>query len=129
MVSPKNSENSDSNNLCRQNIKPDEATVYRRTCTHAKGSPGLDTSDSSFKTEFPRSVIVQTNEGNSYRRNFHHLQRSKAEIPSTRSTESSESGTETSYEHEEGQSEPKSNRVKKTKSGRTIKPVQRYQAV
>lgn len=30
------------------------------------------------KTEFPRSVIVRTTEGNSYRRNFHHLRRMKA---------------------------------------------------
>lgn len=74
------------------------------------------------KTEFPRSVIVQTDEGNSYRRNFHHLRRTKE------SMESSQSSDESSDEHKEERNEPSNNRIIKTKSGRTVKPVQRYQA-
>lgn len=33
------------------------------------------------KTQYPRSVIVETSTGSTYRRNLHHLRRSQAQIP------------------------------------------------
>lgn len=35
------------------------------------------------KTEFPRSVIVKTTDESLYRRNYHHLRRTKANVPSS----------------------------------------------
>ena len=100
------------------------------------------------ETEFPRSVVVRTDEGKSYRRNYHHLRRTKsetrtmppsqlessqsdgahrsdnAEIQTTRSMKAGHQNRR-SIVHKEEQPE---NQIKKTKSGRTVKPVQRYQA-
>lgn len=63
---------------------------------------------------------------------YHHLRRTKEEnqpTPSNRVFESSKTKTNSPInEHEEEQCESSSNQVKTTRSGRAIKPVQRYQA-
>lgn len=106
-------------------------------------------------TPFPRSVIVETNNGKKYRRNQHHLHKTKAEIKSptydtlefneheeskaneNSNTNNSNVSTETTSNQQANES-PNSNAtgsnqtvdnpstIKTTRSGRIVKPVDRF---
>lgn len=77
------------------------------------------------KTEFPQSVIVQTNEGKCYRINYHHLNRTKANIPSTQSMESLQPTQNNQLQEQKEESNVSfRDQTKTTRSGRKIKPVE-----
>lgn len=80
------------------------------------------------ETEFPRSVIVRTKEGKCYRRNNHHLRRSKEDIPPKVPMRLQSTKITQGIKHQQ-QTKDKvtaENHQKTTRSGRMIKPVRRY---
>lgn len=98
------------------------------------------------KTQYPRSVIVETAKGNRYRRNTHHLRKTKADIkdpdiiwPSSNSNAANENSTTTNdltppameipsiqptQSNETMQPGDRSSVV--TRSGRVVKPIIRF---
>ncbi|XP_036347774.1 uncharacterized protein K02A2.6-like [Rhagoletis pomonella] len=91
------------------------------------------------ETQYPRSVIVQTESGAIYRRNNHHLRKTGATIPDAETsaeTRETDSQQASSKPIEELSNEPAvssgeltpsiSSPTIRTRSGRVVKPVQRY---
>lgn len=104
------------------------------------------------KTQHPRSVVVETVNGNQYRRNNHHLHKTKADIKSPTVIWTNENQTSTESQSPENVNTEKSSDINqpiidneptvsdaspaeripiepnviKTRSGRTVKPVQKY---
>ena len=78
-------------------------------------------------TQYPRSVIVETNNGKRYRRNNHHLHKTKANIQSQLIVFPQSQAEISVREHTPIQlANQEANQPIKTRSGRIIRPSIRY---